>query len=89
VQELTGKVVQELGGLIRPGGKAPAPTPEALFLHVAMIGLCEFFAAAQAVIQPLAPAGMDADELAARYEAFIQELVLDGIRKHLRPPRAT
>ena len=87
VQELTGQVVHELGGLLRSGARKAERSPEALFLHVAMIGLCEFFAAAQAVILPLAPQGMSADELAARYERFIHDLVLDGIRKGLRPAR--
>jgi AcrR family transcriptional regulator len=85
VQELTDHVVHELGGLLRTEARTAERSPEALFLHVAMIGLCEFFAAAQAVILPLAPKGMSADELAARYERFIHDLVLDGIRKGLRP----
>ena len=85
VQELTGMVVQELGGLLRTDARTAEHAPDALFLHVAMIGLCEFFAASQAVILPLAPKGMSADELAKRYEKFIHDLVLDGFRKSLRP----
>jgi TetR/AcrR family transcriptional regulator len=84
VQELTAQVVQQLAGLIRVGGEPAERSPDALFMHVAMIGLCEFFAAAQAVILPLAPKGMSAAELATRYEKFIQDLVLDGVRKRLR-----
>jgi hypothetical protein len=56
-------------------------------MHVAVIGLCEFFAAAQAMILPLAPKGMDAAELASRYEQFIRTLVLDGMRSRVEPPR--
>jgi AcrR family transcriptional regulator len=85
VQELTSRVVEQLGGLLRNDGKGAERSPEALFMHVAMIGLCEFFAASQAAILPLAPKGMGADELASRYEKFIHDLVLDGIRKRLRP----
>ncbi len=84
VQELTGLVVQQLAGLLRADGKTAERSPDALFLHVAMIGLCEFFAASQAVILPLAPKGMSATELASRYEKFILDLVLDGVRKRLK-----
>ncbi len=85
VHELNGKFVQELGRLIRMDANTHEHSPDALFLYVALIGLCEFFAAAQATIMPLAPKGMSADELATRYEKFIQDLVLDGFRKSLRP----
>jgi hypothetical protein len=77
--------VQQLAGLIRADGKAAERSPDALFMHVAMIGLCEFFAASQAMILPLAPKGMSATELATRYEKFIHDLVLDGVRRRLRP----
>jgi hypothetical protein len=53
-------------------------------MHVAVIGLCEFFAAAQAMILPLAPKHLDANELARRYETFIRQLVLDGVRARVK-----
>ncbi len=84
-QELTAQVVQQLAGLMRADSKTAESSPDALFMHVAMIGLCEFFAASQAMILPLAPKGMSATELASRYEKFIHDLVLDGVRKRLRP----
>lgn len=87
VHELTAHVVGKLSGLIHVGGPA-SRSPDGLFLHVAMIGLCEFFAAAQPMILPLAPKGMSATELAARYDRFIRELVLDGVRKRLGPAGA-
>jgi hypothetical protein len=54
-------------------------------MHVAIIGMCEFFAAAQAMILPLVPEGIDADELAERYKDFIVHLVLDGLRSRVEP----
>jgi AcrR family transcriptional regulator len=63
-------------------------SPEPLFMHVAVIGLCEFFAAAQAMILPLAPKHLDAKELAVRYESFISKLVLDGLRARLESTAA-
>jgi hypothetical protein len=52
-----------------------------LFLHVAILGVCEFFTAAQSVIMPLAEPGTDAAELAQRYEAFVIDLFLNGLRR--------
>jgi hypothetical protein len=56
-----------------------------LFMHVAIIGMCEFFAAAQAMIMPLVPDGIDAKQLAERYKDFIVRLVLDGMRSQVEP----
>jgi AcrR family transcriptional regulator len=50
-----------------------------LFLYVAVIGMCEFFVSAQAMIRPLAP-GVPPKELAERYTEFVTSLVLDGLR---------
>jgi AcrR family transcriptional regulator len=52
-----------------------------LFLHVAILGVCEFFTAAHSVVMPLAEPGVDAAELAARYEAFVIDLFLNGLRR--------
>jgi AcrR family transcriptional regulator len=52
-----------------------------LFLHVAILGVCEFFTAAQSVVLPLAEAGVDPAELANRYEAFVIDLFLNGLRR--------
>lgn len=62
-------------------------SPDPLFMHIAVIGLCEFFAAAQAMILPLAPKHLDAPQLAKRYETFIRQLVLDGLRYRVERPR--
>ena len=52
-----------------------------LFLHAAILGVCEFFTAAQAVILPLAEPGTDPIDLADRYQAFVIDLFLNGLRK--------
>jgi TetR/AcrR family transcriptional regulator len=85
IRELNSHAVQSLAKLLRTDRQGGAEPLDAMFLHVAMIGLCEFFSAAQQVIQPLAPKGMPAAELSSRYAAFIQGLVLDGVRRKLRP----
>jgi len=52
-----------------------------LFLHVAILGVCEFFTSAQSVILPLAEPGTDPAELAGRYETFVIDLFLNGLRR--------
>ncbi len=52
-----------------------------LFLHVAILGVCEFFTSAQSVILPLSEPGTEGDQLAERYQAFVVDLLLNGLRK--------
>ena len=87
VRELNAGAVKYYAQFLRAEGDRPDTSPDSLFMHVAVIGLCEFFAAAQAMILPLAPGGIDAQELARRYEKFIQQLVLDGVRSRVKSSR--
>jgi hypothetical protein len=86
VRELNLGALHYYAQFLRLGDEASRSSPDPLFLHVAVIGLCEFFAAAQAMILPLAPKDLDARELARRYQSFICGLVLDGIRSRVQPP---
>jgi AcrR family transcriptional regulator len=56
-----------------------------LFMFVSIIGMCEFYAAAQPMIQLLAPEGVTPDELAVHYKKYIIRLVLDGLRSEVEP----
>jgi len=84
VRELNAGAVKYYAQLLRAGSDKTEASPDSLFMHVAVIGICEFFAAAQAMILPLAPKHLDANELARRYETFIRELVLDGMRARVK-----
>jgi AcrR family transcriptional regulator len=83
VRELNASAVQNYARFLQLRGKNAESSTDPLFLHVAVIGLCEFFAAAQAMIVPLAPKDISPRELARRYETFIRRLVLDGLRSRL------
>jgi TetR/AcrR family transcriptional regulator len=87
VRELTGPALQRYAKFLHLEGDQADSSPDPLFMHVAIIGLCEFFAAAQAMILPLAPKHMDAKELARRYETFIRRMVLDGLRSRVEVPK--
>jgi AcrR family transcriptional regulator len=52
-----------------------------LFLHVALLGLFDFFVSAEPVVRHLVPEGTDMNALASAYEDFVADLVLNGVRK--------
>jgi TetR/AcrR family transcriptional regulator len=61
-------------------GKELAPF-DALFLHLAVIGISDFFVSGAPLVRLLAPAGTDMAELDRKYEAFVTQLLLNGLRK--------
>jgi AcrR family transcriptional regulator len=52
-----------------------------LFVHLAVIGISDFFHSGEEVVKMLVPQGTDLAELEREYEAFIPRLLLDGLRK--------
>jgi AcrR family transcriptional regulator len=52
-----------------------------LFLHIAAIGVCDFFVTAAPILDALVPPGTDMDDLARRYEAFVTDLLINGLKK--------
>ena len=70
--------LQEVMG--RDAGANLRPVDPALLL-VAIVGLFDFFVSAEPVVRQLVPKGTDMKALAARYEDFVTDLVLSGIRK--------
>jgi AcrR family transcriptional regulator len=87
VRELNAGALHSYAQFLPLEGEKAASSLEPLFLYIAVIGLCEFFAAAQPMILPLAPKDLDAKELAQRYETFISKLVLDGLRSRMELPK--
>lgn len=85
VRELNTGVVSRWALMLHAERESSTMATDPLFMHVAIIGMCEFFAAAQNMIMPLVPNGMNADELAERYKDFIVRLVLDGMRSQVAP----
>lgn len=83
VRELNAGALRSYAQFLPHEGDKAETSLEPLFLYIAVIGLCEFFAAAQPMILPLAPKDLDTKELAQRYETFISKLVLDGLRSRM------
>ncbi|WP_404478053.1 TetR/AcrR family transcriptional regulator [Novosphingobium sp. BL-52-GroH] len=64
----------------RDGGESIAPA-DPLFLHLAVVGIADFFASAQPLVEMLAPEGADIDQLARDYEAFVVDMLMNGLKK--------
>jgi AcrR family transcriptional regulator len=62
------------------GGKELASF-DALFLHLAVIGISDFFVSGAPLIRLLVPPETDIAKLGQEYEAFVTQLLLDGLRK--------
>ncbi len=52
-----------------------------LFLHLAVIGISDFFVTGGPLLKLLLPEGSDMNEVARRYEDFVERLLLDGLRR--------
>ena len=52
-----------------------------LFLHLAVVGISDFFVTGGPLLKLLLPEGSDMDETARRYEDFVERLLIDGLRK--------
>ncbi|SLJ96027.1 TetR/AcrR family transcriptional regulator [Novosphingobium mathurense] len=64
----------------RDGGDSLAEY-DPLFLHLAVVGMSDFFRSGASVVKMLAPEGEDLAELEKRYEAFVVRVLLDGLRR--------
>lgn len=84
VRDMNAKAVAGFSRILDQDDSAPLVPTDPLLLYIAIIGMSEFFVAAQPMIMPLLPGKTDADALAERYKAFIVRLVLDGLRPRKR-----
>lgn len=81
VRELNGAGVARCAEILKKQIGEEIVEVDPLFLHVAILGVCEFFTAAQAVVLPLTEPGTDPKVLADRYGEFVVDLFLNGLRK--------
>lgn len=52
-----------------------------LFMHLAVVGICDFFVSGEPMIRMLVPKGTDMTKLERKYEAFVTRLVTKGLRR--------
>ena len=80
VRELNEMAVRGYAQLFDSNQPAPLESVDPLLAYIAIIGMSEFFVAAQPMIAPLLPRKTSPDELAERYKKFLIKMVLDGLR---------
>ena len=51
-------------------------------MHLAVVGISDFFASGAPLIELLVPQGTDMNELGQQYEAFVVELITRGLRRN-------
>ena len=79
VRDLNAAAVAGYARLFDQGQAEPLEPVDPLLFYIAIIGMAEFFSAAQPMIQPLLPARMSIAQLAERYKDFIVRMVLNGV----------
>jgi TetR/AcrR family transcriptional regulator len=79
--EMNMRAVNAFAGLLARDGGTTLRAVNPLFLHVALVGLFDFFVSARPVVRNLVPDGTDMDALGDDFEDFIVDLMLNGIRK--------
>lgn len=52
-----------------------------LFMHLAVVGISDFFVAGAPMIELLVPQDTDMEELGRQYEDFVTRLITEGLRK--------
>lgn len=52
-----------------------------VFMHLAVVGISDFFASGAPLVELLVPEGTDMEELGRQYEDFVTRLVTEGLRK--------
>ena len=50
-----------------------------LFMHLAVVGISDFFASGAPLIELLVPPGTDLEKLGRDYEKFVVNLILEGL----------
>ncbi len=85
VRELNAGALHRYALMLHGEGATKVSATDPLFMHLAIIGISEFFAASLPMVLPTLPEGMDAAELTRRYKQFASRLVLDGLRTRVEP----
>lgn len=78
--ELNRRAVKALDELMERDAGATLRKVDPAFLHVALLGLFDFFVSAEPVVRQLAPEGADMKALSAAYEDFVADLLLNGLK---------
>lgn len=79
--EMNMRAVDNLADMMAKDDGTELRTVNPLFLHLALVGLFDFFVSAQPVVENLVPEKTDMGVLGDQFEDFIVDLLLNGIRR--------
>lgn len=79
-REMNADLVEFYRELLEADGGQTLRAVDPLFLHLIILGASDFFVSADAVIAPLLPPDADRDELAVRFNTFMVDLLLNGLK---------
>ena len=74
-------LVQFYRKLLREDGGSQLIATDPLLLHLLVLGASDFFASAEPLIRELVPAGTNMDKFAAKFQHFLIDTILSGLRK--------
>ena len=72
--------VGDLDDMMKSDGGATLRHVNPAFLHIALVGLFDFFASAEPVVRQLVPEDSDMKAVSRDYEDFVTDLLLNGLR---------
>lgn len=81
VREMNLDLVDYYRQLLRTDGGREFVNANPLFLYVTILGVSDFFSAAEPLIRDLLPDDTDMEKLTTDFQDFLAKLVLDGLRK--------
>ncbi|WP_428149801.1 TetR/AcrR family transcriptional regulator [Brevundimonas sp.] len=79
-RDMNADLVEFYRELLEADGGETLRAVDPLFLHVIILGASDFFVSADPVITPLLPPGTDRDELMARFNTFLVDVLLNGLK---------
>ncbi len=79
-REMNVDLVEFYRELMEADGGQTLRSIDPIFLHVVILGAVDFFVSADPVITPLLPPGVDKDDLTARFNTFLVDLLLNGLK---------
>lgn len=79
--QMNQRAVQGYADLMKRDGSRTLRKVDPLLLHLALVGVFDFFVSAQPVVRNLVPEGTDMDALGNAFENFVVDLFLNGLLK--------
>lgn len=85
-RSFTGSAVSNHRAIAEAVARNSGVKVDGAFLYMAIIGMCEFFVTGAPILKVAFGKDYDAESVNRRYEKFVGEYVVDGLRRLVKPP---